>query len=217
MQADLDIQSGILHSAEKKDWKTAFSYFYEAFEGYDSTEKKGLALTSLKYMLLCKIMLNAADECKNIVQGKLALKYQGRPIESILAVAKSCKEGTVIGFKKTLSQYEDELAQDPIITAHIENLYDQLLEKNLLRLVESYSKVQISRIAELIELPSEVVERKLSQMILDETLSGVLSQGEGVLIIYEKDKRDETFAAALDFISEMSTVVDSLYEKASSL
>jgi len=217
MQADLDIQSGILHSAEKKDWKTAFSYFYEAFEGYDSTNKKGLALHSLKYMLLCKIMLKQADECKQIVQGKLALKYQGRPIEAILAVSESCKKANVINFKQTLQKYEDELAQDPIIQAHIENLYDQLLETNLLKLVESYSRVQISRIAELIELPADVVERKLSQMVLDETLSGVLSQGEGVLIIYEKDKKDETFSAALEFIEEMGHVVDSLYKKASTL
>jgi len=217
MQADLDIQSGILHSAEKKDWKTAFSYFYEAFEGYDSTSHKGLALTSLKYMLLCKIMLKQADECKAIVQGKLALKYQGRPIEAIMAVAKACKQGNVINLKTILKQYDDELEKDCIIQAHIENLYEQLMETNLLKLVESYSRVQISRIAELIELPAETVERKLSQMILDETLSGVLSQGDGVLIIYEKDKRDETFAAALDFIEEMGTVVDSLYQKASTL
>merc|ERR1711881_443542 len=217
MQADLDIQSGILHSAEKKDWKTAFSYFYEAFEGYDSTSHKGLALTSLKYMLLCKIMLKQADECKAIVQGKLALKYQGRPIEAIMAVAKACKQGNVINLKTILKQYDDELEKDCIIQAHIENLYEQLMETNLLKLVESYSRVQISRIAELIELPAETVERKLSQMILDETLSGVLSQGDGVLIIYEKDRRDETFAAALDFIEEMGTVVDSLYQKASTL
>ena len=95
--------------------------------------------------------------------------------------------------------------------------HDQLLETNLLKLVESYSRVQISRIAELIELPADVVERKLSQMVLDETLSGVLSQGEGVLIIYEKDKKDETFSAALEFIEEMGHVVDSLYKKASTL
>jgi len=216
-QANLDLQSGILHAAEKKDWKTAFSYFYESFEGYDSTSNQGLALTSLKYMLLCKIMLKNAEECKNIVQGKLALKYQGRPIDAILAVADACIKGTVVKFKQVLIDFDDELAKDPIIQAHIDTLYDNLLESNLLKLVQSYSCVQISRIAELIELPSNVVERKLSQMILDETLSGVLSQGDGVLKIYEKDQRDETFDLVLEFIEEMGTVVDSLYKKGNSL
>ena len=69
LQSALDMQSGILHG-EEKDFKTAFSYFYEAFEGYDSVEHP-FALDGLKYMLLCKIMLGAPDDVQALLTGKM--------------------------------------------------------------------------------------------------------------------------------------------------
>ncbi|NWH74628.1 PSD11 ATPase, partial [Piaya cayana] len=212
LQAALDMQSGIIHAAEEKDWKTAYSYFYEAFEGYDSIDNPK-AITALKYMLLCKIMLNIPEDVQALVSGKLALRYAGRQTEALKCVAQASKNRSLADFEKALTDYKVELRDDPIINTHLAKLYDNLLEQNLIRVIEPFSRVQVS----VSSKRADVVERKLSQMILDKKFHGILDQGEGVLIIFDEPPVDKTYEAALETIQNMSKVVDSLYNKAKKL
>ena len=216
LQAALDMQSGIL-LAEEQDFKTAYSYFYESFEGFDSTGVKSRALFALKYMLLCKVILGQSDDIAAIMQGKLALKYAGTELDALRGVAKAHSDRSLKEFERTLKDFQAELSDDPIIKAHLSALYDTLLEKNLLRLIEPFSKVEIAHVAELIELPLAKVELKLSQMILDKTLNGILDQGAGCLIIFDVAAADETYDASLNTIRSMEKVVGALYKRANKL
>ena len=49
-------------------------------------------------------------------------------------------------FWQALSEFHVELVEDPIIKAHLESLYDTMLEQNLCRIIEPYSRVQVYRI-----------------------------------------------------------------------
>ncbi|NWX33654.1 PSD11 ATPase, partial [Notiomystis cincta] len=216
LQAALDMQSGIIHAAEEKDWKTAYSYFYEAFEGNDSIDNPK-AITALKYMLLCKIMLNSPEDVQALVSGKLALRYAGRQTEALKCVAQASKNRSLADFEKALTDYKVELRDDPIINTHLAKLYDNLLEQNLIRVIEPFSRVQVNRLLIFLLQFQAEVERKLSQMILDKKFHGILDQGEGVLIIFDEPPVDKTYEAALETIQNMSKVVDSLYNKAKKL
>jgi len=217
MQAALDLQSGILNAAEEKDWKTAYSYFYEAFEGYDSIDSKKKAVSSLKYMLLCKVVLGLPEEVQSLLSGKLALKYQGTELDAMKAVAKAAQERSISKLNAVLEEFREQLHSDAIISAHLGKLSDDLLEKNLLRIIQPFSRVQVAHVAKLINLQLPLVEKKLSQMILDKKFEGILSQGEGALILFESGKPDKTYDVTLEVISSMSEVVEGLYEKAKQL
>lgn len=86
-----------------------------------------------------------------------------------------------------------------------------MLEQNLIKVIEPFSRVEIKHIAKLVTLDTQQVERKLSQMILDKVIIGVLDQGAGCLIIFEETERDEGYDAALATIAKLSSVVDVLY------
>ncbi|KAH8327320.1 hypothetical protein KR074_010065, partial [Drosophila pseudoananassae] len=216
VQGALDLQSGILHAADERDFKTAFSYFYEAFEGFDSVDSVK-ALTSLKYMLLCKIMLGQSDDVNQIVSGKLAITYSGRDVDAMKSVAEASHKRSLADFQAALKEYKKELAEDVIVQAHLGTLYDTMLEQNLCRIIEPYSRVQVAHVAESIQLPMPQVEKKLSQMILDKKFSGILDQGEGVLIVFEETPVDKTYERVLETIQSMGKVVDTLYQKAKKL
>ncbi|KAL2916464.1 26S proteasome regulatory subunit rpn6 [Polyrhizophydium stewartii] len=215
MQAALDMQSGILH-AEEKDYKTAFSYFYEALEGFSSQEDRR-AVLALKYMLLCKIMANLAEDVHTIVNGKIAQKYTGSDIDAMRAVATAHEHRSLQEFEQALAKYKDELGNDPIVRSQLAALYDTLLEQNVLRIIEPFSRVEIAHVAALVKLPTAQVEAKLSQMILDKVLSGILDQGAGCLEVFEEQSADKTYEATLETIKQVGQVVESLYEKAGQL
>ncbi|KAI8851916.1 PCI domain-containing protein, partial [Chytridium lagenaria] len=215
MQAALDLQSGILH-AEEKDYKTSYSYFYETLEGFSSQEDPK-AVMVLKYLLLCKIMLNLPEDVHAILNGKLAQKYQGNQIDALKAVAQAYQNRSLLEFEQAMNKYRDELRNDPIINFHLDALYDNLLEQNLLRIIEPFSRVEISHVAELIKLPTPQVELKLSQMILDHVFRGILDQGAGCLIVFDEVSHDKTYEMTLDTLKNIGHVVESLYEKAAML
>lgn len=216
MQAELDLQSGILHAADERDFKTAFSYFYEAFEGYSSIEHPK-AVIALKYMLLSKIMLHEANDVHAICIAKNALNYSGVDIDAMKSIAEAGRKRSLADFQGSLKKFEQQLVGDPIIRSHLDTLYDDMLEQNLCRIIEPYSRVQVAHVAQIIKLPHDSIEKKLSQMILDKKFDGILDQELGVLIIFENNEVDKTYEFALETIQHMGKVVDSLYQKAKKL
>ncbi|KAH0839161.1 hypothetical protein AYO21_05581 [Fonsecaea monophora] len=216
LQAGLDMQSGMLH-AEDKDFNTAYSYFIEALEGYHAQDDTVRATSALQYMLLCKIMLNLVDDVNNLLSSKQAQKYASTSLEAMKAVARAHSNRSLEEYEQALSNYRYELGSDVFIRNHLRRLYDAMLEQNLIKVIEPFSRVEIDHVAKMVGLDTQQVERKLSQMILDKVIIGVLDQGEGCLIVFDEAERDTGYDAALETIEKLSNVVDVLYTNQAAL
>eukprot|EP00775_Hariotina_reticulata_P010484 gene10484-10643_t len=211
LQAEIDTQSGILH-AEEKDFKTAYSYFFEAFEQFSALDDPQ-AVSVLKYMLLCKVMLNEAGDVPSIISSKAGLKYVGKDVDAMRAVAKAYQDRSLREFQGCLDSYKEQLVGDAIIHTHLTALYGTLLEQNLVRLIEPFSRVEIAHIASLIQLPVETVEQKLSQMILDKKFAGTLDQGAGCLEVFEEAPKQQVYDDMLSIMDTLGSVVDTLFTR----
>lgn len=84
------------------------------------------------------------EDVQSITMGKLALKYAGSDIEAMKAIANASHKRSLADFQLALEKFKTELLEDPIIQSHLNTLYDQMLEQNLCRIIEPYSRVQVS-------------------------------------------------------------------------
>jgi len=234
LQASIDTMSGTIHT-EEGDYNTAHSYFLEAFEQLDQMNEEAQAVPCLKYMMLCRILdsltktlkLSAkgaigADktsplEVSSLITSRQAVKYAGRDLEAMTAIAKAATQRSLNDFEKVLKEYAQELQQDLLIKHHLHILQEQLLESNLIRIMEPYSCVELTHIATLMELPLPVVEKKLSQMILDGKFQGILDQGKGQLVVYEEGEKDGAMEKGLQVLEHMDEVVTTLFERSKAL
>lgn len=257
LQGQLDLQAGVLH-AHDRDFKTAFSYFFEAFEAFSAqeaaqaTQRKHaiatggptsgrndhtLALQALKYMLLAKILMGRPDDVPVLLAGKQGLRYYQqtgvsttafsesdkdaaclnltlRDLEALRLLAVCHKQRSLKMFEEVLQSHEKELQGDPVLQHHISELYETLLEQNLNKILQAFSRVELAHVAKLIDLPEPKVEAKLCEMMLDGKLQGTLDQGVGVLVLFDKQDTPKLYSDALGTVANMANVVDALYEKA---
>ncbi len=144
---------------------------------------------------------------------KMAAKFLGKDTDAMKALAVALTHRDLGEFEAALLEFRDQLSADVVIQRHISQIHETLLEQNLLRVIEPFSRVEISHVARLVNLPLRQVESKLSQLILDEKIRGILDQGANVLEIFDEQKSDKTYADAIDTIKRMGSVVHSLYEK----
>lgn len=118
------------------------------------------------------------EDIHSILSGKVALRYSGADIEAMKAVASAHQNRNLQEFETALATYTAgslnasarcdiathcqllELNGDPIIRSQLAALYDTLLEQNLVRIIEPFSRVEISHIAEVVKLPTQQVENK---------------------------------------------------------
>ena len=138
---------------------------------------------------------------KTLVASK-RVKFAGEESD-MKAVAEAYISRSIKDLERVLRDDREFLDNDPIVANHLGKLKDDLMEQNLFRLIEPYSRVEITRIAELIELPTLTVESKLSQMILDGKFEGILDQGSGCLVVFDEQPPETMYKATLETIGNM--------------
>ena len=146
LQAEIDMMSGLI-ATDEKDYTTAYSYFYETFEGYRSLGDNTQAAKAFKFMLFSKIMNRQSDDALNLLNSAVALKYQNRHAEAMKEVAQANKQQNLLAFERCKEHYKHELLGDEVIKRHFTLLYSSLLEDNLKKIIEPYSEVQIAYVA----------------------------------------------------------------------
>jgi 26S proteasome regulatory subunit N6 len=234
LQASIDNMSGTIHT-EEGDYNTAHSYFLESFEQLDQMNEQVKAVPCLKYMMLCRILdsltktlklsakgaigaeKNAGLDLGTLITSRQAVKYAGKDLEAMNAIGKAATSRSLNAYENVLKDYADELQQDLLIKHHLHILQEQLLESNLIRIIEPYSCVELQHVADLMELSLPVVEKKLSQMILDGKFHGILDQGKGQLVVYEEGEKDRAMEKGLQVLEHMDVVVTTLFERSKAL
>lgn len=204
LHTNIDLQAGII-ATEENEYKIAYSYFYEAFEGCRVQKDKRKAKKSLIYMMLCKIMSKNFKELNLLVNNKVILQFNGHSVERMYAISKTCEKRSLKELEQILNEIEFE---DTLLKIKINQIRNNLEEENIIKILEPYSKVQIIHISNLIDLPLDHVTRKLSQMILDKKIDGILDQGTGTLIKNFSEPKLKTFLYALDLLEKLEDVVE---------
>ena len=213
LQANIDMHAGIL-AAHEKDFNLAYSYLFEAFDVFNipSKKRKNKGLRAFQYMIMCKIVGGQIDEVNNVVLSKQGKDYYGPEVEALRSIESAVREKSIKLLEDNIEKNK-QYFQESIIKYHINNLHNDLLEKNLIKIIKPYSVVEIDFVAKSIGLNYQDILNKLRQMILDKKINGILDQGKGSLILYDVENVNPYLDKSIETFKNLEKVVEALDKK----
>uniref|UniRef100_A0A0N4ZYW0 PCI domain-containing protein n=1 Tax=Parastrongyloides trichosuri TaxID=131310 RepID=A0A0N4ZYW0_PARTI len=213
IQSKLDMHSGAIFLTEK-EYRTAFSYFYEALENYDANNKREEAIMAIKYLCITKLMMNKPEEVKNFMSSKFGIKYYGEELHFIEEMASAVSKKCVRQFDSIVKK-NPSLQKDAVIKSSLKGLYDFMFDQDILRVVKPYTAVEIDYIASKIGLAPNKIEQRLCTMIINEQIDGKINHDTRSLELvhtteFENDMElfnlSHTLIKKIDLIAAISQV-----------
>ncbi|KAI4835974.1 26S proteasome regulatory subunit RPN6 [Plasmodium brasilianum] len=173
-------------------------------------------IVPLKYMLLCKILEeNNRKDINTILCENNKLNYiPNKEIQILLDISKCYENRSLDVFEKIIKINIFLINIDKVIYNYLKELYELLLEKNILKIIEAYSCIDLNYISQKLNLDINKIISKLSEMILDKKLNATLDQNIGILILYDDMPDTKNYQDVLEIINNLTESVDILYQKA---
>lgn len=211
LQAQIDLLSGI-YICDERNYNVASSYFIEALEGFTLDRMHVEACLSLRYLILSKIIAKKWDEIGVVLKNKNTLRHLNDDIIKVLfRVRDACSNRDLKSYSDVLLQYSEQIQSDSFVCAHLQYLYDILLESNIIKIIEPYSIIKIGFIADVLGFEVDVVEKKLRKVILDKTINGILDHVNQCLILHENKVVNNFVNECVRQIEALDRIVSSQY------
>lgn len=208
LQAQIDLLNG-MYLSDEHAYDMAGSYLIEALEGFVQDGAYDNARIALRYIILNKIMANNSDEIPGVLESKFAKKVKSDEyVEVLLKISAAYKKRDLLAYKEILSADGGLLETDSYIHRHLQHLYEVLLDRNVLKIIEPYSHIKIGFIAARLGLEEGLIEDKLRKMILDKAINGILDHATQCLILYSESQSKKT--ALADSIATMERFFESI-------
>lgn len=62
----------------------------------------------------------------------------------MVAIGKASSDRSLADFQNSVKNFKHELEDDPVVKAHLGALYNNMVEQNLCRIVEPYSRIEVN-------------------------------------------------------------------------
>ncbi|EPX74765.1 COP9/signalosome complex subunit Csn2 [Schizosaccharomyces octosporus yFS286] len=161
---------GKMHMQEGQ-WSEAQTNFFESFKCYDeagSTARERV----LKYLvlsnMLCESEINPFDSPETqpykenphvIAMTKLVEAYQKRDIKEV---------------ENLLHEHRQDIMEDDFIRQYVDKILYSIRSQVLLEMIQPYTTVQLSLLAEKLGVTTDIVEQSLIGLIMDGRIQGKL-------------------------------------------